>query len=394
MFFRMKLKFCKTTSILAMTVFAAAQFARPAAGYALRPQAALNRAGDLLKGRVVLSSGGKIMRDGTMEVKGSAFMDPMLPADTRAALRDMFRYIGKEITLRPYSDGLGSNYTGIAQIVTLILQERGRALPMDREYFMPPKELEPLIQETIVEGPHLAREEVYLPVSDNRGGYTVEKVTRYYNKLYRRILNERRPDLSEDEINYLLLNLSENSVARYLIMYLKGVPLRAASDAQTAWKKTRAADADDPRRPAWETEGVSADQERVEFTELWERVTARAKALRQAGALGGVARAAWQDVVETRVDPVTGLESGNPKRKPFAAQIDLEKLHRETVDREAKKTVSTVSGIRGQFGDAALFGNLPLPPTFSGRQFDVGTVPTDAALVNAATQVELLIKML
>ncbi len=314
-------------------------------------------------------------------------------AETEAAVRKTFVHVGKPITLLPYTDGLGGTYTGVAQIAAFMLKADGRELPPGQEYFVSPEQVQPFLDKICAEDPYIRKETLTIPVDDGRGGSKMQECVRYYNVLYRKILNERRDDITDQEIDYLLQNLADNSVARYLIMYLKGVSVRAAADALRRETKVAGAQKGDARIEAWRAEAEAARAEEGKFSAVWKRIGQRAQAAQ--GAFTATAAAAWADIQGTRIDPESGLPLGNPDAKPFAADLDI-----NTVDASAVKInediigriVATVSGIRGPYGDP--FGDLPLPPTFSGRHFDCGTKPIPAALVSAATQVELLKRMI
>jgi len=317
--------------------------------------------------------------------------------ESRTAARRTFVRVGKPLTMEPYADGLGGTYMGAAQIITYMLKAPGRKLPPGQDYFLMPGQVMPLVEEAVMAHPYLGREEVSLPVDDGKGSSEMKTCTRYYNKLYRKILNERSAEITDDEIDFMLQNLQENSVERYLIMYLKGVPVRAQADAERMNEKIKAKP-DDKRVAIWKENLTAAEEEQKAFTAIWKRIETRAAALisNQALAEGSPALRTWKDVSAMPIDPTTGLPTGNPDRKPFAADIDVEATHSSVKKMfvEEPRIVSTVSGIRGQYGDP--FGDIPLPPAMAamGGAFACGTQPIPAALVGAASQIELLLQVL
>lgn len=239
---------------------------------------------------------------------------------------------------------------GALTIIDQALEAEGFVKPDGQEHFLGIGHAKHLLNEALKKDKFLTKESRYFTIRDEGKEKRVRRIV-YHNRLYQEIIHEGKVELSNEEIDYLFNNLSDNSLGRYLLVYL------------------RATNGND--NPA-----------------LWGSIVARAGEL----SLSGEDLRTWEDVQNTMIDERSRLEIGNPDRPPFGEtdMIDYDTLQDEIWQRTTAGVFS-VSGIRQIFD--SFFGNKPLPLRFPWR-LGIGTEPTAAAKVHAATQAELFAQML
>ncbi|NQU73666.1 MAG: hypothetical protein HQ547_03030 [Candidatus Omnitrophica bacterium] len=239
---------------------------------------------------------------------------------------------------------------GALTIIDQALEAEGFVRPEGQEHFLSIGHTRYLLSEALKKDKFLVKENRYFTIRDEGKEKRVRRIV-HHNRLYQEIIHEGKAELSDEEIDYLFNNLSENTLGRYILIYL------------------RATNGND--NPA-----------------LWARIVARAGEL----SLSGEALRTWEDVQNTMINERSRLEIGNPDRAPFGDidMIDYDKLQ-DDIWQRTTAGVFSVSGIRQIFDP--FFGDRPLPLRFPWR-LGIGTEPTMAAKVHAATQAELFAQML
>ena len=252
---------------------------------------------------------------------------------------------------------------GLRTIIDLCLEAIGLEKPYGKEHFLTAREAKELAERALEQNPHLAKRQRTQVVYDEGVKKRVTR-TEYYNVLWDQLVHEGKNEFEYDQesdsgelvglLAYLFDDLSENSVSRALLIYLRG------------------------------TSGNGNP-------ELWQTIERWGDNLADTGLLSEEALATWNDVKTTMIDEDSALEIGNPLTSPFGDPdaIDYAELHENSLMR-LKMAVLSVSGIRQKF--APFFGDHPLPLGFPMHMFGIGTHPTLAAKVQAAIQAELFVE--
>ncbi|MFH1848165.1 MAG: hypothetical protein ABH825_02985 [Candidatus Omnitrophota bacterium] len=237
---------------------------------------------------------------------------------------------------------------GLLTIIDESLEGAGYAKPKGTAHFISGTKASAILANAIKKDPYIAKRTVIHTVRDEGKKKRLRR-TEYYNRLYESLIRKQPAQLGRKRMQYLLGNLSENSLGRYLLLYIRGTS-----------------------------------------PELWQNIVERVNA--GEFRISDEARDTWEDVQNTMMDERTKLEIGNPDRNPFGdiEAIDYAELQRQVWQR-ATSGVFSVSGIRQIFD--SLFGDKPLPLRFPWR-LGIGTEPTMAAKVHAAKQAQLFAQML
>ena len=273
---------------------------------------------------------------------------------------------------------------GLLTMIDLDLERQGLDKPAGQEHFLTLDEARNILR-GMRNDPNFSAEFIERTVEDfpvyDEGQARIFRRSAWRNKVYDKLIRDKKVNLTNREIEYLFSNLSENGIGRYLLMFIRGQEKRSRTLAAAA-RKRKGADA--------EKEADAAQDAAGKYKRLWERCSKMAATLD----LKGEAKVAWKDVRTTKIDARTGLELGNPNKNPFGdlAEIDFDEFHREVEGRtKSKANIWTVSGIR-QIYDPT-YEDLPLPRGFPWR-LGIGTEPTRAAKVQACTQARLFAEVL
>jgi len=273
---------------------------------------------------------------------------------------------------------------GLLTIIDLDLERQGLEKPAGQEHFLTLDETRNVLR-GMRNDPNFSAEFIERKIGDfpvyDEGQARTFRRSAWRNKVYDKLIRDKKVNLTNREIEYLFNNLSENGIGRYLLMFIRGQEKRSRTLAAAARKR---------KGPDAKKEEAAAQEAASKYKRLWDRCRKMAASL----GLEGEAKAVWKDVRTTRIDARTGLELGNPDKNPFGdlREIDFDEFHREVEGRtKSKANIWSVSGVRQIFDPT--FRDLPLPQGFPWR-LGIGTEPTRAAKVQACTQARLFAEML
>jgi len=300
-------------------------------------------------------------------------LNPVIEAEKEAvdmysaeATRRLFDSVTGSVIINDIRNSRGEIVEpGLLTIIDLCLEAIGLEKPYGKEHFLTAREAKGLAERALEHNPHLAKRQRTQVVYDEGVKKRVTR-TEYYNVLWDQLVHEGKNEFEYDQetdsdelddlLAYLFDTLSENSVSRALLIYLRG------------------------------TNGNGNP-------ELWRTIEAWGDNLADTGQLSEEELATWNDVKTTMIDEDSALEIGNPLTNPFGDpdEIDYEELHKNSLMR-LMMTVLSVSGIRQKF--APFFGDHPLPLGFPTHMFGIGTHPELAAKVQTAIQTDLFVDLL